>query len=116
MNHYREAVIRATDQIERQLRDPISLDEIARRAGFSLWHFNRIFAKLTGESLGSYACFTHRGPVAKLGETINYAFSSWLPRSKFMHSGGPNIDRQDERFRDGGKDCELDFLVPVKAK
>lgn len=296
MSHYREAVIRATDQIERQLRDSISLDEIARRAGFSLWHFHRIFAELTGESLGSYirrrrltaaaeelkhtrrpilelaldfqfesheaftrafralfevtpsqfrrtgslawnhtrarltlhrlkrlprlttmepqivslpalhllglsarfipptspdadnldvvpklyerfcpmiaklprpqdkyiygaarcptdsqrrhpdeleyiasinvapgtkaeppltmwhipagtyACFTHRGPVAKLGETINYAFGSWLPRSKYAHTGGPNLDRQDERFGDGGKDCVFDFLVPIKAR
>jgi len=65
---------------------------------------------------GTYACFTHRGPVANLGETINYAFSTWLPRSKFAHADGPNLDRQDERFRDGGQDCEFDFLMPVKAK
>lgn len=294
MNHYRQSVLRAADTIEQHLRAPISLDAIARRAGFSLWHFHRIFAELTGESLGSYirrrrltaaaeelqrsrrtildlaldyqfesheaftrafraafettpsrfrrtgglawrrtqprltrprlirlprqttmepkiiplpalhllglsarfigplspdannlkiipalygrfcpllptlppprdkyiygavrcptdkerthpdeleylasinvapgtkippaltrwkipagtyACFTHRGPLAKLEETINYAFGSWLPRSKYAHTGGPNLDRQDERFRDGGKDCELDFLVPVK--
>lgn len=296
MNHYREAVIRATDIIERQLRAPLSLDGIARRAGFSLWHFHRIFAELTGESLGAYirrrrltaaavdlrttrrpilelaldyqfesheaftrafraafgippgafrrdgglawqrarhrltlrrlkrlprqttmepvilrltalhllglsarfippsspdannldvvpklydrfcplitslpaqadrfvygavrcptdatrrhpdeqeylaainvaagtkpqpplelwtipagtyAQFTHRGPVARLGETINYAFGSWLPRSDYVHRGTPNLDRQDERFASGGKDCELDFFVPVKAK
>jgi len=296
MNHYRQAVIRATDTIERRLRAPIPLDAVARRAGFSLWHFHRVFAELTGESLGSYirrrrltvaaeelkltrrpildlaldfqfesheaftrafrgvfgvtpsgfrrtgrldwlrtrppltlrrlkrlprqttmepaiiplpalrllglsarfigpmspdadnldvvprlygrfcplipslppprdqyiygaarcpsdaerrhpdeleylasinvapgvepkppltlwpvpagtyACFPHRGPVARLGETINYAFGSWLPRSKYVHTGGPNLDRQDERFGDGGKDCVFDFLVPVKPK
>lgn len=65
---------------------------------------------------GTYACFTHRGPVAKLGETINYAFGSWLPRSKFVHGEGPNLDRQDERFGDGGAGCELDFLIPVRPK
>jgi AraC family transcriptional regulator len=64
---------------------------------------------------GTYACFTHRGPVARLGETINYAFGSWLPRSGYAHAGTPNLDRQDERFGDGGKDCVFDFLVPVKA-
>ncbi len=63
---------------------------------------------------GTYACFTHRGPVARLGETINYAFGSWLPRSGYVHTGTPNLDRQDERFGDGGKDCVFDFLVPVK--
>lgn len=65
---------------------------------------------------GVYACFTHRGPVANLGETINYAFGTWLPRSAFVHGDGPNLDRQDERFRDGGPDCELDFLIPVRPK
>jgi AraC family transcriptional regulator len=65
---------------------------------------------------GTYACFTHRGPVSRLGETINYAFGTWLPRSGFAHADGPNLDRQDERFRDGGEGCEMDFLVPVRAK
>jgi AraC family transcriptional regulator len=65
---------------------------------------------------GTYACFTHRGPVANLGETINYAFGTWLPRSKFVHADGPNLDRQDERFGDGGANCEFDFLMPVRAK
>jgi AraC family transcriptional regulator len=296
MDHYRQAVLRALEQIERDLREPISLDAIARRAGFSLWHFHRVFAEQTGESLGTYirrrrltaaaheiaasdrsildlaldfqfesnaaftrafksclgfspsefrrhgrltwlrtlppitpaklqqlpvlttmkpriielpplrllglsarfigpmspdannlavipplygqfhalrpslpaardqfiygacrcpeektrrhpdeqeylvainvaprttaprgtevwpipastyALFTHRGPVAKIDETINYAFGTWLPRSKFIHTGGPNFDRSDERFGDGGDDCEFDFLVPVRAK
>jgi AraC family transcriptional regulator len=296
MNHYRQAVIRAADEIESRLREPISLDAIARHAGFSLWHFHRIFAEMTGDSLGAYirkrrltaaaadlqqsrrpilglaldyqfesheaftrafraafdvtpsafrrrgglawnrtrprltlrhlkrlprqttmeptiielpalhllglstrfigpmspdadnlgvipklygrfcpligqlqpqadkyiygaarcptdqdrrhpdeleylagvnvaasrravapftswhipagtyACFTHRGPVANLGETINYAFGSWLPRSQFVHTGEPNLDRQDERFGDGGKDCVFDFLAPIRAK
>ncbi len=65
---------------------------------------------------GTYACFTHRGPVANFGETMNYAFGTWLPRSKFVHRDTPNLDRQDERFGDGGKDSEFDFLMPVRAK
>lgn len=63
-----------------------------------------------------YACFTHRGPVAKLGETINYVFGTWLPRSAYVHGEGPNLDRQDARFGDGGKDCEFDYLIPVRPK
>ena len=65
---------------------------------------------------GTYACFTHRGPVTQLSETINYAFGTWLPRAPYVLAEGPNLDRQDERFRHGGKDCEFDFLMPVKAK
>lgn len=65
---------------------------------------------------GTYACFTHRGPVTQLGETINYAFGTWLPHSPYVLREGPNLDRQDERFRHGGKDCEFDFLIPVRPK
>lgn len=293
MNHYRQSVLRSLDMIEENLRKPIALHAVARRAGFSLWHLHRIFAEYTGESLGSYlrkrrltaaaeelrttrrtvlevaldfqfeshesftrafkaafhttprefrrtgslawqrtrprltarrlhrlprittmepqivrlpalhllglaarfipptspkadnldvvpklyarfcpmiprlpspqdryiygaarcpadaarrhpdereylasinvgagvaaeapldlwripaatyACFTHRGPVARLGETIHYAFGSWLPRSDFRHGDTPNLDRQDERFGDGGEGCVLDFLIPI---
>lgn len=80
--------------------------EVKAPSGFELW---RIPA-------GTYACFTHRGPVSRLGETINYAFGTWLPRSKFVHADGPNLDRQDERFGDGGEGCEFDFLIPVRPK
>ncbi|RXK52856.1 helix-turn-helix domain-containing protein [Oleiharenicola lentus] len=65
---------------------------------------------------GTYACFTHRGPMAQFGETMNYAFGTWLPRSKYTHADTPNLDRQDERFGDGGKECEFDFLMPVRPK
>jgi AraC family transcriptional regulator len=64
----------------------------------------------------TYACFTHRGPIANFGETMNYAFGTWLPRSTFVHGDTPNLDRQDERFGDGGRDCEFDFLLPVRPK
>lgn len=64
----------------------------------------------------TYACFTHRGPVSALGETINYAFGTWLPRSNYVHADTPNLDRQDERFGDGGPDSEFDFLMPIRPK
>jgi len=64
----------------------------------------------------TYACFTHHGPLTKLSETIDYAFGTWLPRSSYVPSDGPTLDRQDERFGYGGKDSEFDFLVPVRPK
>ena len=33
---------------------PVPLERIARRAGFSLWHFQRIFVAYTNETLGGY--------------------------------------------------------------
>jgi AraC family transcriptional regulator len=79
---------------------------VRARTPLQLWHI----------PASIYACFTHRGPIANLAETINYAFGTWLPRSPFVHGEGPNLGRQDERYRDGGQDCELDFLIPVRPK
>ena len=64
----------------------------------------------------SYAQFTHRGPIARLSETINAIHGTWLPQSDYEHADGPEFERYDERFRDGGEQCELDYLVPVQRK
>lgn len=64
----------------------------------------------------TYAHFTHRGPVARLNETINYIFGAWLPRSDYQHAGSPELERYDERFGDGGEKSELDILIPVEPK
>jgi len=64
----------------------------------------------------TYALFTHRGPVFRLPETIAGALQHWLPSSRFVHTGQANLDRSDERFRDGGQSCECEFLVPVRPK
>lgn len=54
MDHYLPAVHRALAFIEESLTRPVTLEAIARRAGFSLWHFQRIFQAYTGESLAAY--------------------------------------------------------------
>lgn len=64
----------------------------------------------------TYAHFTHRGPINKLTETINYAYGAWLLRSDYERVEGPELERYDDRFGDGGKYSELDYLIPVKPK
>ena len=54
MDHYLPAVHRALAFMEENLTAPITLERIARRAGFSLWHFQRIFSAYTNESLAGY--------------------------------------------------------------
>jgi AraC family transcriptional regulator len=66
---------------------------------------------------GTYAFFTHRGPIAKLGETINYAHGAWLARSEFEYdSAGCELERYDERFRDGGESSEMDYLIAIQPR
>ena len=51
---YRERINRVIFHIESHLADPVNLQELARIACFSPYHFHRIFAAFTGEPLASY--------------------------------------------------------------
>lgn len=42
------------DYIEKNIDEPLELDELADAAGFSKYHFSRIFSAITGESLAHY--------------------------------------------------------------
>lgn len=41
--------------IEQNLDQPLTLDDIAAKSGYSKWHLQRLFKELTGEILGTYA-------------------------------------------------------------
>lgn len=51
---YLEQVQRGIDFIEEHLVGEIAVGDVARRAGMSRWHFQRIFKGLTGETLKAY--------------------------------------------------------------
>lgn len=52
--HYLESLSRVTRYIEEHFQEPLTLEELARVAGFSKYHFHRLFCALTGESPGEY--------------------------------------------------------------
>jgi AraC family transcriptional activator of mar-sox-rob regulon len=53
---YQQQVITALlDWIEQNLEQPLSLDDIATKSGYSKWHLQRLFKQLTGHVLGTYA-------------------------------------------------------------
>ena len=51
---YLAEVQRGVDYIEARLEDNIALADVAKAAGISQWHFQRIFKALTNETLKSY--------------------------------------------------------------
>ncbi len=51
---YRERINRAIFHIEAHLGEPMSLEELAKVASFSPYHFHRIFAAFTGEPLAAF--------------------------------------------------------------
>jgi AraC family transcriptional regulator len=54
LSDYLQQVQRAVDFIEERLDEDLSLSAVAREAGISQWHFQRIFKALAGETLKTY--------------------------------------------------------------
>lgn len=52
--NYVDRVNRAVDHVMRNLDQPLRLDDVARAACFSSYHFHRIFHALMGETLASF--------------------------------------------------------------
>ena len=50
----REIIQRSIDYIEKNLQTEITATELAEQAGFSLFHYYRIFQQATGSSLWDY--------------------------------------------------------------
>lgn len=50
-SEYQARINRVLDYIERNIAEPLSLEELADVANFSKYHFHRIFATMTGETL-----------------------------------------------------------------
>lgn len=45
---------KAINYIESNLKNPLSIAEVASHVGMSFWHFQRMFSVTTGQSLGAY--------------------------------------------------------------
>lgn len=65
---------------------------------------------------GSYAKFVHRGPIARIGETMRFIYGEWLPEADCERSPGPDIERYDARFDPTGEQSVLEIYIPVRPK
>jgi AraC-like DNA-binding protein/predicted transcriptional regulator YdeE len=54
LNYYLERIQRGIDYIETRLDEDIALQDVAKVAGVSQWHFQRMFQARTGETLKTY--------------------------------------------------------------
>ena len=50
-NDYKERILRVLTHIQAHLDEALDLEELARRACFSSFHFHRVFAAMTGETI-----------------------------------------------------------------
>jgi AraC family transcriptional regulator len=54
LQDYRARLIRVFVHIQRHLDGPLALDDLAGLAGFSPFHFHRVFRGMTGESVQAH--------------------------------------------------------------
>lgn len=54
MDSYPKIIGKAVRFMRDNLKDGITVDDVARDSGYSLFHFTRLFMELTDETPGSY--------------------------------------------------------------
>ncbi len=63
---------------------------------------------------GTFAVFTHRGPIKTIGDTVAEIYRVWLPQSQYQHAGIADVELYDRRFRMSDEDSEMEYWISVK--
>lgn len=62
----------------------------------------------------TYAVFSHKGTVARIQDTFQYIYSTWLPKSGKLRMNQPEFARYDHRYLGPlHKDSEFDIYIPI---
>jgi AraC family transcriptional regulator len=121
---YVNRVNRAIDHVTRNLGEPLQLDDVARIACFSPYHFHRIFRALVGETLHAFvkrlrlerALFVmsrHDGTtLTDIALQCGFSSSSDFSRSFRSQYGVPPSVFDIDEFRRAGRDQLLDAMAP----
>ncbi len=62
---------------------------------------------------GSYAVFTHKGSLDKIGFTMNYIYGSWLLKSDYKLRDAPEFEIYDHRFNPSSESSEFNIYIPM---
>ena len=120
---YVDRVNRAIDYVTRNLSEPLRLEEVARVAHFSTYHFHRIFRALVGETLHDFvtrvrleaalALISHgdRRTLTEVALACGFGSSSSFSRSFRKHFGVAPRAFDVERFRRARRD-EMTSSLP----
>jgi AraC family transcriptional regulator len=131
-SEYSQRIDRVIDYLRENLHRPVKLDELAKVACFSEFHFHRIFGAVSGETLNS---FTNRLRLEKAARLLRYSqknlidiamdcgFSSPATFSRAFRAG---FDTSPSQFRKSGeiknsKICkelfqEEEYLLPMSIE
>ena len=63
---------------------------------------------------GTYAVFTHKGPINTIDRTLSYVYGSWLPRSGHQLRDAPEIEIYGDKFDPVSPDSEMEYGLPIQ--
>lgn len=121
---YVHRVNRAIDHITSHLAEPLPLEDVARVACFSPYHFHRIFRSLVGETLHAFVkrarleralhLISHGGgaSLTEIALACGFSSSSDFSRSFRSHHGVPPSVFDVEQLRRTRRDQMQDALAP----
>lgn len=119
---YVDRVNRAIDQVTRNLCEPLTLEDVAKVAHFSPYHFHRIFRALVGETLHGFATrvrleaalslLSHgeRRTLTEVALACGFGSSSNFSRSFRKHFGVSPRAFEVDRFRRARRDEMMNAL------
>ena len=93
-------------------------DELQYIAGVPVSATSDVPAGMVSRSVaaGTFAVFTHRGPINAIGDTCHEIFRVWLPQSDYEHSGIVDVELYDQRFHCEADDSEMEYWISVKPR
>lgn len=108
-------VAAACRRIETAETEP-SLDQLARQAGLSPYHFHRVFKAITGLTPKAYAAAKRADRVREGlsdGESVTNALydAGYGSNSRFYERSNGILGMTPKRFQDGGRDTDIRFAI-----
>ncbi|OAT26177.1 MDR efflux pump AcrAB transcriptional activator RobA [Proteus myxofaciens] len=108
--------------LDNNLDKPLSLDNVATKAGYSKWHLQRMFKEVTGEAIGSYIRSRRlsRAAVALrltsrpiLDIALQYRFDS---QQTFTRAFKKQFDRTPALYRRTDEWCAVGIHPPISLE
>ena len=115
-NKHAGLVAQACRRIE-AAEQPPSLDDLARQAGLSPFHFHRVFKAATGLTPKAYAdahrANTVRTSLARGSSSVTEAIfdAGFNANSRFYESADAMLGMKPTQYRAGGVDARIEFAI-----
>jgi AraC family transcriptional regulator of adaptative response/methylated-DNA-[protein]-cysteine methyltransferase len=110
-----DAVVQACRMIE-EAKQPPSLDELADAAGYSKYHFHRLFKRIVGVTPAQYAAEKRsdrlRSELQNKSAVTDAIFSAGFESSsRFYETAASSLGMKPTEYRDGGPGMSIRYAI-----